>query len=112
MSAKDPKIDAYIADAADFAKPILKHLRKIVHAGCPDVQETIKWSRPHFDYKGVMCGMAAFNEHCAFGFWKESLILGRTNNSDQKRNGQLWLHPLPGRFARRKNTHRLCQKSR
>jgi uncharacterized protein YdeI (YjbR/CyaY-like superfamily) len=74
MGSKDPRIDAYIAKSADFAKPILKHLRKIVHAGCPKVDETLKWSMPHFDYKGVMCGMAAFKQHCVFGFWKESLI--------------------------------------
>jgi uncharacterized protein YdeI (YjbR/CyaY-like superfamily) len=74
MAAKDPRIDAYIAKSAAFAKPILKHLRKIVHAGCPKVQETMKWSMPHFDYKGVMCGMAAFKQHCVFGFWKEALI--------------------------------------
>ena len=82
MATKDPRVDAYIAKAADFAKPILKHLRKVVHAGCPQVQETLKWSMPHFDYKGVMCGMAAFKEHCAFGFWKESLIF------DGKKNGE------------------------
>src|SRR5256714_8312808 len=75
MATKDPRIDAYIAKSADFAKPILKHLRKVVHAGCPDVVETMKWSMPHFDHKGVMCGMAAFKEHCAFGFWKADLIL-------------------------------------
>lgn len=75
MSTKDPRVDAYIAKSAGFAKPILKHLRKIVHAGCPQVEETIKWKFPHFDYKGVMCSMAAFKEHCAFGFWKETLIL-------------------------------------
>jgi uncharacterized protein YdeI (YjbR/CyaY-like superfamily) len=74
MAIKNPRIDAYIAKSADFAQPILKHLRKVVHAGCPDVTETMKWSMPHFDYKGVMCGMAAFKEHCSFGFWKESLI--------------------------------------
>jgi uncharacterized protein YdeI (YjbR/CyaY-like superfamily) len=74
MAGKDPRIDAYIAKSAAFAKPILKHLRKIVHAGCPNVQETMKWSMPHFDYKGVMCGMAAFKQHCVFGFWKEALI--------------------------------------
>ena len=74
MATKDPRVDAYISKSADFAKPILKHLRKAVHAGCPQVQETMKWSMPHFDYKGVMCGMAAFKEHCAFGFWKESLV--------------------------------------
>ena len=74
MAKKDPRIDAYIGQAAPFARPILKHLRKIVHAGCPAVEETLKWRMPHFDYKGVICGMAAFKEHCAFGFWKQSLI--------------------------------------
>ena len=79
MGKKDPRVDAYIEKSAAFAKPILKHLRKVVHAGCPDVEETIKWSMPHFDYRGIMCGMAAFKEHCAFGFWKAKLILPPNN---------------------------------
>ena len=87
MATKDPRIDAYIARSADFAKPILKHLRKVVHAGCPDVVETIKWSMPHFDYKGVMCGMAAFKEHCAFGFWKADLILDRDKQAKKSGMG-------------------------
>ena len=74
MASKDPRVDAYIEKAQPFARPILKHIRKAVHAGCPTVEETMKWSAPHFDYKGVMCGMAAFKEHCAFGFWKASLL--------------------------------------
>jgi uncharacterized protein YdeI (YjbR/CyaY-like superfamily) len=76
MATKDPRLDAYIEKSAAFAKPILKHLRKVVHAGCPEVVETLKWSMPHFDHKGIMCGMGAFKEHCAFGFWKADLILG------------------------------------
>jgi len=87
MATKDPRIDAYIAKSAEFAKPILKHLRKIVHAGCPDVVETIKWSRPHFDYKGVMCGMAAFKEHCAFGFWNADLIVDPGENAEKSALG-------------------------
>jgi uncharacterized protein YdeI (YjbR/CyaY-like superfamily) len=87
MATKDPRIDAYISKTADFAKPILKHLRKVVHAGCPQVQETMKWSVPHFDYKGVMCGMAAFKEHCAFGFWKADLILDRGENAEKSGMG-------------------------
>jgi len=87
MGSKDPRINAYIEKSADFAKPILKHLRKVVHAGCPEVKETIKWSMPHFDYKGVMCGMAAFKEHCAFGFWKESLILNRERSGEKSGMG-------------------------
>jgi uncharacterized protein YdeI (YjbR/CyaY-like superfamily) len=77
MGKKDPRIDVYIAKSAEFARPILKHLRKVVHAACPEVEETIKWSFPHFDYKGeMMCSMASFKGHCAFGFWKSSLVLG------------------------------------
>lgn len=87
MATKDPRIDAYIAKSADFAKPILKHLRKIVHAGCPGVDETMKWSMPHFDYKGVMCGMAGFKQHCVFGFWKEALIFDRDKVAEKTAMG-------------------------
>jgi len=82
MASKDPRIDAYIARAASFAQPILRHVRKLVHQGCPQVQETIKWSMPHFDYYGIMLGMAAFKEHCSIGFWKGELILGKHAGSD------------------------------
>ena len=76
MGGKDPRVDAYINRARPFARPILKHLRKIVHTGCPNVEETIKWQMPFFERNGIICFMAAFKEHCAFGFWKGSLIFG------------------------------------
>jgi uncharacterized protein YdeI (YjbR/CyaY-like superfamily) len=75
MGTKDPRIDAYIQKSADFAKPILKRLRKLVHAGCADVEETMKWSFPNFMFRGgILCSMAAFKAHCTFGFWKSSLM--------------------------------------
>ena len=75
MGKKDKRIDAYIAKAADFAKPILKHFRELVHKACPDVEETMKWSFPHFDYKGgTMASMASFKQHAAIGFWKAALF--------------------------------------
>ena len=74
MPTTDKRVDAYIDRAEDFAKPILKHLRKLVHDACPDVAETLKWSMPSFEYKGILCGFAAFKHHCTFGFWKESLL--------------------------------------
>ena len=74
MPITDPRIDAYIAKAKPFAQPILKRIRQAVHAGCPDVVETIKWSVPSFEYKGPMCGMAAFKAHCLMGFWKGALL--------------------------------------
>lgn len=65
--AKDPRIDAKIAEAAPFAQPILKHLRALVHATFPDTEETIKWGMPHFMVGGKnLAGMAAFKAHCAF----------------------------------------------
>ncbi len=75
MPTIDKRIDAYIEKKADFAKPILIHLRKIVHKACPEVEETIKWSMPFFEYKGsTMCAMSAFKEHCGFMFWKAKLM--------------------------------------
>ena len=74
MPILDPRIDAYIDRSAEFAQPILAHLRKLVHKACPDVKETMKWSMPHFEYKGMLCGFAAFKQHCTFGFWKQSLL--------------------------------------
>jgi uncharacterized protein YdeI (YjbR/CyaY-like superfamily) len=74
MATKDKRIDAYIARSADFAKPVLNHLRELIHKTCPDVTETIKWGMPAFEYKGPLCGFAAFKQHCSFGFWKASLM--------------------------------------
>jgi uncharacterized protein YdeI (YjbR/CyaY-like superfamily) len=73
---KDLRVDAYIEKTAPFAQPILKRLRKLVHAGCSDGEETIKWGMPHFEYKGLLCGMAAFKNHCALWFWNRQLVLG------------------------------------
>ncbi len=87
MASRDPRIDAYIAKSPEFARPILTHLREVVHAACPDVEETMKWSRPHFLYKGMLCGMSAFKEHCAFGFWKGSLILGKDPGGSEEGMG-------------------------
>jgi uncharacterized protein YdeI (YjbR/CyaY-like superfamily) len=86
MPTIDPRVDAYIAKSADFAKPILTRVREMVHDACPDVQETIKWGSPFFDYKGqMMCAIAAFKEHCALIFWKASLIDGVPPNGDKSR---------------------------
>jgi uncharacterized protein YdeI (YjbR/CyaY-like superfamily) len=74
MGKENPKIDAYIGKSAPFAKPILQHLREIIHLGCPEVVETIKWGFPHFEYKGILCSVAAFKQHCAFGFWKGAIM--------------------------------------
>ncbi|TLV00819.1 YdeI/OmpD-associated family protein [Dyadobacter luticola] len=73
MNNTDPRVDAYIAKSADFAKPILEYLRALVHRTCPEVKETIKWSFPNFDYRGsIMCSTASFKEHCALNFWLAS----------------------------------------
>lgn len=74
MEKYDPRIDAYIEKSADFAKPVLIYLRKLIHQTSSEIHETIKWGFPHFDYKGTICSMASFKEHCAFGFWKSSLL--------------------------------------
>lgn len=74
MPKLDPRVDTYIATAPAFSQPILTYLRETVHAACPDVVETMKWSRPHFEHNGLLCGMSAFKAHCSFGFWKGALM--------------------------------------
>ena len=77
----DDRIDAYIERQAEFAKPILRHLRATVHAACPDCEETLKWSMPTFMYhKEILAGMAAFKQHATFGFWRGSLVVGQEND--------------------------------
>lgn len=77
MVQRDPRVAKQIETSAPFARPILSKLRQAVHAGCPDVVETLKWSRPSFEHQGLLCGMAAFKAHCSFGFWKHSLLVER-----------------------------------
>jgi uncharacterized protein YdeI (YjbR/CyaY-like superfamily) len=71
---KNPAVDAYIARSADFARPILRHVRALMHKGCPRIEETIKWGVPAFEREGIVAMMAAFKKHVAFGFWSERLI--------------------------------------
>jgi hypothetical protein len=75
ITTNDTRIDAYITKSAEFARPILEHIRKLVHKACPDVTETMKWSMPFFEYNGtILCNMAAFKQHCSFGFWNASQL--------------------------------------
>ena len=82
-------VDAYIAKAPEFAQPILNHLRKLVHQACPEVEETFKWSFPVFLHKGMLCSMAAFKQHCSFGFWKGELILDAKGGRADEGMGQI-----------------------
>lgn len=96
MPTLDPRVDAYIADSAEFAQPILEHIRAIVHETCPDVEETMKWSFPHFQYKGMLCSMASFKAHCALNFWKGELLIAAEDDKGKEAMGQ---RPGPKRPA-------------
>lgn len=74
MGTRHADVDAYIAASPEFARPILEKIREAFHAGCPAIEERIKWGVPSFEYKGMLGGMAAFKRHVAFGFWKSRLM--------------------------------------
>lgn len=83
MGERNPQVDAYIAKAKPFAQPILDHLRQLMHQGCPEVEEAIKWRMPFFVYKGaILANMAGFREHCNFGFWDKGMA-GELRNSGE-----------------------------
>lgn len=87
MVTQDRRIDAYIEKAQPFARPILSHLRAVVRGACPEVVETLKWGHPSFEYRGILCGMAAFKAHCAFGFWKHELVVGDADGKNKEAMG-------------------------
>lgn len=90
MPSHDPRVDAYIATAAEFARPILAEIRARVHAACPRVEETIKWGMPSFTYAGgILCGMAAFKRHVSFGYWKHALVMGDAERDGMGSYGKL-----------------------
>lgn len=87
MQNQDSRVDAYIAKSADFAQPILTHLRTLIHNACPEVEEGIKWSMPFFSHRGAtLCMMAAFKQHCSFRFWLYKQVLG--DDADEDGMGQ------------------------
>lgn len=88
--ARDHRVGTYINEAPPFAQPILEHLRDLVHEVCPEVEEDIKWSMPFFNYKGTpICSMAAFKQHCAFGFWRHKDLMGGKQDEGMGQFGKL-----------------------
>lgn len=88
--ARDHRVGTYINEAPPFAQPILEHLRDLVHEVCPEVEEDIKWSMPFFNYKGTpICSMAAFKQHCAFGFWRHKDLMGGKQDDGMGQFGKL-----------------------
>jgi uncharacterized protein YdeI (YjbR/CyaY-like superfamily) len=69
--SRDPRIDAYIAKAPPFARPIFEKVRERMHAVVPDVEEAMKWSAPGFTLDGkILLIMASFKAHAALNFWR------------------------------------------
>lgn len=88
MGKRDPRVDAYIAKKAEFARPILEFLRELVHQAGPQLDETIKWGMPTFEYKGQVAGMAAFKSHCAFWFAKGPLVVRGSGPAGKQAMGE------------------------
>ena len=86
----DPRIDAYIARQADFARPILSHLRDLIHAASPDIDEAVKWGMPFFTYRDRnLCHIAGFKRHVAFGFWHDKVASGEARSEARGQFGRI-----------------------
>ncbi|KQY52367.1 YdeI/OmpD-associated family protein [Lysobacter sp. Root494] len=97
MGHRDPRIDAYIARAAEFARPILVRLREVVHVACPECEETLKWGMPAFTHRGrILCGMAAFKQHATFNLWQGAMIVGKDGRALDDAMGQFGRLTKPG----------------
>ena len=91
----NPKVDKYIGSAQEFAQPVMNHLRELTHKGCPQVEETIKWGMPFFEFRGkIVCCMAAFKKHCRFGFWGKEIRVVLREAKVAGMNGAGWFDRL------------------
>jgi uncharacterized protein YdeI (YjbR/CyaY-like superfamily) len=80
---RDERIDAYLARAQPFARPILEHVRERVHAALPDADETTKWGAPAFTLDGkIVLMMAAFKAHAVLNFWRGQELRGEAANGE------------------------------
>ena len=68
---RDARFDAYIVKAPEYARPILEHVRDLMHKAHPEVVETMKWQHPFFTHANgkIIASIGAFKEHCRFGIW-------------------------------------------
>lgn len=89
MPDDSKKVDAYIAQAAPFAKPIIEKVRRVVHKACPDIEERLKWGMPSFEKNGLVCGVAAFKAHASFGFWRAKQLDDPAGILKDKRGGMM-----------------------
>jgi uncharacterized protein YdeI (YjbR/CyaY-like superfamily) len=81
--SREPRIDAYIARAQPFARPILEHVRKRVHAAVPEAEETVKWGAPAYTLGGkILLITAAFKQHAAVNFWRGQELRGQESAAD------------------------------
>jgi uncharacterized protein YdeI (YjbR/CyaY-like superfamily) len=97
MSGRDPRIDAFIANAQPFAQPILSHLREVIHRACPSVVEAIKWGRPAFENDGrILAVFGAFKAHASLTLWKMGEATGREEEGMGQFGRLTSLDDLPG----------------
>ncbi len=101
MARRDPRVNEYIQECAPFARPILRQLRKAIHAGAPGIEETIKWGMPSFLYQGkIVCGIAGFKAHCALWFWQGKAVVGSKPKQGMGQFGRITdLKELPSATA-------------
>jgi hypothetical protein len=71
---KGMTVEARIAEAAEFARPICEKLRAAIRHGAPQLREVIKWGNPCYEGGGLVCGFAAFQKHVRLFFFKGAQV--------------------------------------
>ncbi|KQT22100.1 hypothetical protein ASG31_01805 [Chryseobacterium sp. Leaf404] len=98
MEKYSPLVDDYIEKAPDFSKPVLNHIREVVHECYPEIEEAIKWKFPTFMYKGkILCSMVSFRQYCSMGFWlHDSMKTLKNLDTDVEKTNMFSLGKITG----------------
>lgn len=62
-------VDAFVAESAAEARPLLEKLRKLIKQAVPDVEETMGYGKPYYKYYGWMTGITLYTKHLGVEIW-------------------------------------------
>ena len=71
---KDKEVNAYISNSTEFARPILRKLRRIIRKASPNLDETMKWNHPFYGLKELSLSFSKAHENVRLTFFNSAGI--------------------------------------
>lgn len=68
MEKREETVSEYISNAAKWAEPLLRELRKAIKVAAPNAKESISYHMPYYSQNGRLAYFGANKKHVGF-YW-------------------------------------------